>query len=203
MNEKLKVAVFDLNQTLYRRSSKSEFFKYICFKRGYKLLHLLELAYLQLAGKLRLIDITTFKENFFNYLNRIPPEKVREYAAEFWQIEYPKHFNEAVLQRLEKHRKDGMLIYLITGGLEIYTKPLLEHIQVDGFLGTRTRYEGGTHLVVGKACKEEEKMKRLEEDLRGKDFEIAVSYSDDKEPILKAATEPYYIESDGTIVPYS
>jgi HAD superfamily phosphoserine phosphatase-like hydrolase len=197
----MKIAVFDLNKTLYRRSSKSEFFKFVCFKRSYKIGHLLELMFLALAGKLRLINITSFKENFFNYLDDLEPATVTKYAEQFWAIEYPDHFNDEVLHRMKKHREEGMKIYLITGGLEIYTKPITDHIKFDGFLGTQTEYTNGTYKIIGDACKGEEKVRRLEEDLKGQPFEIAVAYSDEKEAILDQATKAYFIH-EGKIKPY-
>lgn len=199
--EPLKVAVYDLNKTLYLKSSKEEFFKYVCFKKGYKLLNLAQLAGLKILGKLRLIDITTFKENFFDYLDHLPPEKVRKYAREYWQIEFPQHFHKELLQEVKELRDQGVKVYIISGGLEVYVRPLGEFLEVDAILGTRACYEDGDYKVDGKACKDEEKYRRLKEDLEGQEFQLVKAYSDEEEHILHQAEEAYLVE-DGEIRSY-
>ncbi|PRX51560.1 hypothetical protein [Salegentibacter salegens] len=97
-----KIVVYDLNQTLYKKSSKDEFFKFICYKKGYKLVHLFQIGWLKALGKLRIMSKTYFKENFYNYLNRLPPEKVEKYARQFWNIEFPEHLGKKCWLIFEK-----------------------------------------------------------------------------------------------------
>ncbi len=77
MPEPLKIAVFDINGTLYRKKSKEEFFRFICFRNSYKLADIYHLLLFKLLGSLRLVNQTQFKENFFNYLDDLPPEQVQ------------------------------------------------------------------------------------------------------------------------------
>ena len=93
--EKIKVVVFDLNQTFYRKSSKEEFYKFICSKRPKRLRFIFELVYFKILSKLNLLRQTEFKENFFNYLDDLPPETVEVYAEEFWRREFPKKIGRA------------------------------------------------------------------------------------------------------------
>ena len=69
-----KIAVFDINGTLYNKKSKEEFFRFICFRDSYKLLDIYHLLLFKLLGALRVVNYTQFKENFFNYLDHLPPE---------------------------------------------------------------------------------------------------------------------------------
>lgn len=199
--EPIKVAVYDLNKTLYLKSSKEEFFKYVCFKKGYKLLNLVQLAGLKILGNMKLIDITTFKENFFDYLDHLPPEKVAKYAREYWQIEFPQYFHQDLLQEIKELREQGVKVYIISGGLEVYVKPLGEFLKVDAMLGTRTCYENEDYKVDGEACKDEEKYRRLKEDLVGQEFRLIKAYSDEEEHILDQAEEAYLVE-DGEVKSY-
>lgn len=189
-----KVAVYDLNKTLYRKSSKDEFFKFICYKRNYKLLNLIELGWYKFMGKLRLITKTEFKENFYNYLKDLDPEKVKKYAAQFWNMEFPEQFRDKMIEDIKKFDSEGIKVYVITGGFEVYTKYLEEilHVKV---LGTRTQYKDGNYKVIGKACNDEEKVRRLEEDIND-DYTILEAYSDDKEEILFLAEKGYFIDGD-------
>ncbi len=190
----LKVAVYDLNKTLYRKSSKDEFFKFICYKRNYKLLNLIELGWYKSMGKLRLITKTEFKENFYNYLKGLDPETVRKYARQFWEMEYPDHFRSNMVEDITKFNEAGIKVYLITGGFEVYTKYLEELLPVK-VMGTKTEFVDGNYKVIGKACNDEEKVRRLEEDTGG-DYQIVEAYSDDKEEILFLADKGYFLKDD-------
>ncbi len=195
-----KIAVFDLNKTLYHKSSKEEFFKYICYRQEYKLVHIFRLTLFVGLAKLHAINQTQFKENFFRYLNNIPPEQVEEYAREFWSIEYPRYFNQELLKRIGELRREGVRIALLTGALEIYVRPLLQYIDFDCFSGTQTKYEDGIHHLTGEANKEEEKLRRLDDCFGKGKYVIVEAYSDDKEAMLKKAERAFIVE-DGQVKP--
>ena len=200
--DEIRIAVFDLNGTLYTKKSKDEFFKFICSKKLSKVRYIFQMAYYQLRMKLHSISQTEFKENFFNYLDKIPPGQVEAYAKEYWEKEYPGQFNEQIIERLDTLRKKGVKIYCATGGLELYVKPLFDLYPVDGLVGTQVEYMNDTYLVKGEACKGEEKIRRLEECLKGKPYRIIEAYSDSKEPILDKAQKAFLVK-DGEIKPYS
>lgn len=194
MSEKTKIAVFDINGTLYHKKSKEEFFRFICYRNSYKLLDMYHLILFKLLGKLRLINQTQFKENFFNYLDGISPKQVERYAREYWSIEYPYYFNDELLQQVEELREEGVKIFCITGGLDVYMTPLFELFPVDEYICTRTRYDDGTYRIVGEACKNEEKINRLREHFDGDNFHIVEAYSDDKEEVLELADRAYLVK---------
>lgn len=201
-NPEIPIAVFDLNGTLYTKTSKDEFFKFICTKKLSRARYIFQMAYYQMRMKLHTINQTEFKENFFNYLDNIAPSQVEAYASEYWKKEYPGQFNQEIMQRLDKLRKKGIKIYCATGGLELYVKPLLDLYPVDGMVGTQVEYINNTYQVKGEACKGEIKIRRLEQCLDGKPFTIVEAYSDSKEPILDKAQKAFLVEK-GKIIPYS
>lgn len=198
----VKVVIFDLNGTFYNKSSKEEFFKFICKKRPNRLKYMFEMSYYYLQMKLNRIRQTEFKENFFNYLDGLPPSKVEEYAREFWGMEFPEEFNKELKKLFEDIKKSNTKLYCATGGFELYVKPLFEIYKIDGLVGTRVEYDGQSYKVVGKACKDEEKITRLEELLNGKPYRIVEAYSDSKETILDKAEKAFLIK-DKAILAYS
>ena len=200
-NELIKVAVFDLNGTFYNKSSKDEFYKYVIAKKPHKLAYYFQMVYYKLLLKMHQIRQTEFKENFFNYLDNLPPEQVEKYAKEFWEKEYPDNFNSEIRERLDKLKSEGVQIFCATGGLELYVAPLFEMYSVDGYFGTKANYTNNTYLVDGKACKAEEKIARLEEYFKGKPYRIVEAYSDSKEEILDEADKAYLVK-DGEIRSY-
>lgn len=200
--EEVKVAVFDLNKTFYNKSSKDEFFKFVSTKKPHKLAYYFQMMYYKVLLKMHQIRQTEFKENFFNYLDNLPPDKVETYAREFWKQEYPDNFNKEIKERLDKLKQEGVQIFCATGGLEVYVKPLFELYPIDALFGTKVNYTDNTYLVDGKACKAEEKIARLDEHFKGKSYKIVEAYSDDKEEILDEAEKAFLVK-DGRIVPYT
>lgn len=198
----IRVAVFDLNGTFYNKSSKEEFFKFISKKKPHKLFYYFQMVYYKALLKMNQIRQTEFKENFFNYLDHIPPEQVEQYAREFWKEEFPKEFNKAIKAKLDRYKKEGVQVICATGALEVYVKPLFELYPVDVFFGTQTRYNGETYLVEGKACKDEEKIKRLDKHFKGKPYRIVEAFSDNKEDILDHAEKAWLVKDSGKLVAY-
>lgn len=197
----VEIVVFDLNGTFYHKSSKEEFYKFILSKNPNRLKYVWEMGYYYLQLKLHHIKQTEFKENFFNYLDDIPPSVVEQYAKEFWEKEFSEEFHVELLYKFAEFKKKGVPVYCATGGFELYVKPLFDIYKISGFAGTRVNYTGETYEVIGKACKDEEKIKRLEELLKGKPFKIIEAYSDSKEQILDRAEKAFLIEN-GKITPY-
>ncbi|WP_114781243.1 haloacid dehalogenase-like hydrolase [Botryobacter ruber] len=193
-NEELQLAVFDLNKTFYHKSSKEEFYKFILTKEPKRLSYIFEMAYFKLLNKLNQIRQTEFKENFFNYLDKLPPDKVEAYAIEFWKKEFPENFNQEIMSRLDSMKKDGVKIVCATGGLEVYVKPLFRLFEVDGMVGTRVKYTNKTYLVKGEACKGEEKLRRLNSLFNGKKYRILEAYSDKKEEMLEKAEKAFLVK---------
>jgi phosphoserine phosphatase len=83
-------------------------------------------------------------------------------------------------------------VYIITGGLEIYTKHLEELLPLK-VMGTQTRYEDEEYKVIGEACNGEEKVRRLKE-ATGGNYTLLEAYSDDDEEILYEAEKGYLLK---------
>jgi HAD superfamily phosphoserine phosphatase-like hydrolase len=196
----VKIAVFDLNGTLYNKSSKDEFFKFICSKKPRKIRYWFEMRYYKLLLKFHKISQTEFKENFFNYLNGIPPETLIVYAKEFWEKEWPGEFNQEIINRLNELKTQGVRIACATGALEVYVKPLFEKYKIDVVIGTKASYQNTTYIVEGKACKDEEKIRRLQECF-GAPIQIVEAWSDSCENILDHAEKAWLVK-DGKLRPY-
>jgi phosphoserine phosphatase len=199
--QEVKVVVFDLNGTFYNEKSKDEFYKFILTKQPRKVGAFFGMAYYQLLMKFHQIGQTEFKENFFNYLDKIPPRQVEAYAEEFWKKEFPDQFNQELLTHFKNLKKAGVQLFCATGALELYVKPLSGLFPVDGIAGTKVKYENETYLVEGEACKGEEKLRRIDEHYRGRPYRIIEAYSDSKEAILDKADKSFLVVK-GELRPY-
>lgn len=199
--EEIKVLVFDLNGTFYRKSSKSEFYKFILKKRPARIKYLAQMLYFQVLSSLNIIPKTKFKENFFIYLNDFPPAKVEEFAREYWEEEYPKNFNQNLKNRFDAAKRQGFKIMCITGGIELYVKPLFDLYPIDALIGTQVDYTEGKYIIKGLACKNQEKVDRLNEHFNGQSYRLVEAYSDSKEEILDVAEHAFLLKN-GRITSY-
>lgn len=184
--------MYDLNRTLYRKSSKNEFFKFLIGRKQAKSLNLMRMLPVSLVYSIGLLDKTNFKQIFYKYLDGIPPEEIQSLAKEFWDHEYPENFRKSLLREIHQMRNDGVEVYLVTGAYEVYTK-YLENLLGVKVIGTRTNYESGKYKIEGKACNNVEKVRRLKDAIGG-EFEILKAYSDDDEEILYEADKGYYLK---------
>jgi phosphoserine phosphatase len=194
------IAVFDLNETLYSKASKDEFFKFICFKKPHKLSNAVQIFWWYFLKNNGLASETQFKENFFNYLDGIHPDKVAEYARDFWSIEYPKHFNQAVLDQVTRLQAEGIKCCICSGAMSVYMSPLREFLPMDRYIATKTVYKGGTYKIVGESCNDVHKLTMLRE-VYGPDVRILEAYSDQDEPMLQVAERAFMVK-DGVITPF-
>ena len=194
------IAVFDLNQTLYSKPSKDEFFKFVCFKKPHKLWNAVQIAWWYFLKGHGFIGDTKFKENFFNYLDGIHPDKVAEYARDFWRMEYPKHFNADVLTQVERLKGEGVKCVICSGAMAVYMNSLKEFLPMDRYISTKTVWRKGKYHIVGESCDDAEKLNMIRE-VYGDDVRIVEAYSDEPEPLLDAAEKGFMVE-DGVIRPY-
>lgn len=194
------IAVFDLNETLYSKPSKDEFFKFVCFRKSHKIWNAIQIFWWYFLKNNGLISETTFKENFFNYLDGIHPDKVAEYARDFWRMEFPKHFNASVLAEVERLKSYGIKCCICSGAMAVYMNPLKEFLPMDRYISTKTVYKGGTYKIVGRSCDDEHKLTMIRE-VYGNDVRILEAYSDQAEPIMNEAEQAFLVKN-GNIVPY-
>lgn len=192
-----KIIVYDLNRTLYRKSSKNEFFKFICKKKPFHTIHVFRMLGIAILKGVGLADNTLFKQHFYSYLNNIPPSRLEKYAREFWEREFPMKFRRKMLADIEKYTFENIEIYIITGAFEIYTKYLEKKLPVK-LLGTRSKYSEGKYIIQGKACNNEEKIRRLKEDVKD-EYILLKAYSDDDEEILYHAQDGYFLDKKGKL----
>lgn len=189
-----RLLVYDLNKTLYKKSSKNEFFKFLIKKRPSAGLYIFKMLYAGMLYSLGLKDKTWFKQKFYSYLNGFKPSELKELSREYWDREFPNNFRGDILQELRKGTRKGMEVYVITGAYDIYTKYLEDLLPVN-LIATRTHYKNGRYIIEGKACNDEEKVRRLREEVKT-EFIVHRAYSDDDEEILYLAEEGYYLNNE-------
>lgn len=191
--------IFDFDETLYRKDSLLTFHKF-CVRHNPLLLCWLPLQLLgYILHAVKIISTQQFKNIYLLFLAFVSEDSIRRKAIKFWEEEYPKNFNQALLSVLNN---SSDRIVIITASPVLYIQPLLSKLPSLTLLGTNLKKENGFYCINGKNCKGEEKVIRFQQEF-GNDFVVTRSYSDSLSdaPILELAQEPYIVKEDN-ITPY-
>ena len=113
------------------------------------------------------------------------------------------------MNKLKKKKAEGYTIYICSASVEAYLR--FCKLPVDEILGTKTDIKDGkyTSQMIGKNCKNEEKVKRIQEVIKNHnleiDYDLSYAYSDSLHdiPMLKMVKNRIKIDTkDGHMSPF-
>ena len=126
-----------------------------------------------------------------------PYQKIKDYRDQLRKEYFNSHPLEVkkglydLLEDLKKKKAEGYTIYICSASVEAYLR--FCKLPVDEILGTKTDIKDGkyTSQMIGKNCKNEEKVKRIQEVIKNHnleiDYDLSYAYSDSLHdiPMLK------------------
>jgi HAD superfamily hydrolase (TIGR01490 family) len=190
------LAIFDLDHTLTKRESLLLFFRFV---RG-------ELRFL--GGLVRLlpaiaryalkqIDNQRLKQAFFQeYLGQWERSTVTALGERFVARYLPGMLRSQAVERLRWHQAQGHRTLIVSASPELYVRPLAQQLGMDGGLGTRLVVVAGrlTGEIDGANCYGAEKVRRLRAWLGDVEPDEIYAYGDSRgdRELLAIATHPYY-----------
>lgn len=191
------VAAFDFDKTITDRDSFIAFLLSL-FGRTQLLLAGFY-AFPQLLGWcFGLVSRQGIKERMLRYFFR--GTSYNEYAAKchtFAQEELPRYVKPAALARLQWHLEEKHHCVLISASLESYLEPWAKQVGFHDVIASKVEVDPSGHLtgkLMGKNCRDAEKVRRLEEQLGPKsDYEL-YAYGDSRgdAALLAIADHPFY-----------
>lgn len=202
---KQKFAFFDFDDTLIHGDSGKALLKYYLKKRplaAYKLLKVVVLFPLYLMG---IVSFRTVKSSWLFPMDKLSDDEVKE----FYQSCLVSKYYLNVIEELKNKKNQGYIIYICSASIEGYLR--FCDLPVDGILGTKTEIVNGryTSKMIGKNCKNEEKVRRLNEVIKGLgleiDYENSYAYSDSLHdiPMLKMVRNRVKInKKNGEMTPF-
>ncbi|MFA8299169.1 MAG: HAD family hydrolase [Hyphomicrobiales bacterium] len=157
-----KIAFFDFDGTLYKKDSTITFCLY-CYKKKPFLMWFLCIQTLYLClHKLKLVSIEVFKEKFFGFLNYIAEDTINKLLEGFWDKEINKSMNNDIVGHLQRLKKNGAEIFIISASPEFLLEKPKEKLGAHILLGTKMNVKPKVKIK-GKNCRGIEKKVRLEE----------------------------------------
>lgn len=196
-----KLAIFDIDFTITRRETLMEFYKYIVSKDIKNVRFLPRALYGGLMYGLKVYDERKVKEVFLKFIENIEEKDLAILTKRFYDERLSTILYKDALDMIDKLKKDGYMVVLISASPEFYIKEFYAIDSVDLIIGTRFTFEDGKFIrkMNGNNCKGQEKVVRLMEVLKEKnievDFKNSYMFSDSlsDKPLLDLVGNPYLI----------
>ena len=169
-----KFAFFDFDDTLIHGDSGGKLLKYYLKKHPLSIFKLLKVVYHYALYLLKIEPLNKAKSAWLYPLDKMSDQEIEKFY-----------------QELKKKKAEGYTIYICSASVEAYLR--FCKLPVDEILGTKTDIKDGkyTSQMIGKNCKNEEKVKRIQEVIKNHnleiDYDLSYAYSDSLHdiPMLK------------------
>jgi phosphoserine phosphatase len=115
-------AFFDLDHTMLPHDTQALFCNFVLRRERWRtFLHILFVPF-ALMKALRLVSTLRAKRAFMGYLWRMPEERLRRYAEDFAHQSALPWCYDALLDELERHRREGRVLVLNTASPNFYAE---------------------------------------------------------------------------------
>lgn len=174
---KCKVALFDFDNTVANGDSIVRLLKYDIRKHPWHILYFIKIAFFYLFYLLHISSFEKAKSCLLFPLDYMNDQELEQ----FYHEHVEKYYYPNVVDEMQQKKDEGYIVILCTASCEIYMQ--YNQLPVDQLIGTITEYnQHPTSHIVGKNCKNEEKVPRILNYLNSQnieiDYENSYGYSD-------------------------
>lgn len=202
---KQKFAFFDFDDTLIHGDSGKALLKYYLKRHPLALIRLLKIVVLFPLYLMGVVRFQTVKSSWLFPMDYLNEKDLKDF---YQTCLVPKYYLNVVTELKDK-KKQGYMVYICSASIEGYLR--FCDLPVDGILGTKTEIIDGryTSKMLGKNCKNEEKVVRLNNVIKQQnleiDYENSYAYSDSTHdiPMLKMVKNRIKInKKNGEMTPF-
>ena len=202
---KQKFAFFDFDDTLIHGDSGKALLWYYLKKHPLAVFRLLKVPVLYFLYLIGLVKFQIVKSSWLFPMDRLDDDELND----FYQVCLVPKYYPNVVAELKNKKQQGYLIFICSASIEGYLR--FCELPVDGILGTKTEIKNGkyTSKMIGKNCKNEEKVLRLNNIINELnleiDYENSYAYSDSFHdiPMLKMVKNRIKInKKNGEMTPF-
>ena len=189
------LVLFDLDGTLTKKDTLSDFLKYFIGKPRYYS-GIFFLSPVLLAYKLRLMPNYKAKEKLTTYfLKGVDSHKFQQIANDYSKGQLDKIIKSNALQRIKWHQERGHKIVVVSASMECWLREWCNKYNLD-LVGTKLEWKNNklTGNFLTRNCYGMEKVKRIKERYNLSDYEVIYAYGDSKgdKEMLNIADKRYY-----------
>lgn len=151
-----------------------------------------------LAYLLKRRSIHQVKEDLLTrFYHQWPVKKLEAAGRSYASEKLPQLFNQKALAKLYWHREQNHQVFIVSANLEIYLKPLISQLPIDGVIATKLEVINDliTGKVKGPVCYGQEKVSRIKSQLKTTINNCYIyAYGDSKgdRELLAFANSPHY-----------
>lgn len=180
---KKPVALFDFDNTVAKGDTIQRLLIYDLKKRPWHIIHFLSVGWFYCLYLLKLSSFEKAKSALLFPLDCMSDQELQQFYHEHVEIYYYPH----VVQQMQKHKDEGCIVILCTASSEVYMQ--YNQLPIDCLLGTQTKRIHGhpSRHIIGKNCKNKNKVPRILDYLKSQDIEIdyenSYGYSDSRSDI--------------------
>ena len=161
MGKKVKLAIFDFDDTIFIGQSHNFFFSFLESKLPLVKKYVFKII-------LRFLNANQFtskkhKEFRFKPYKGISAKLFNEYSEEFYKTIIKPGLSLKILSLLSKHREEGFLIVIASGGFECYINCFVEDYKIDYAVSTKLKFDNNqfSATIQGEECLGNEKVIRI------------------------------------------
>lgn len=193
-----KFAFYDFDDTLIHGDSGGFIYLEGIKMRPLYILSVFPIAWYYLGYKLKLCSINKAKSIWVRPVKWMNEQQLQDF---YDRVIKPKYYAN-VVANLKRQYEEGYYIYICSASIEAYL--LKTDLPYHFLSGTRTKEINGklSNIVIGKNCKREEKVRRINEVLEREglaiDYENSYGYSDSPSdiPMLKLVKNRVRIDKE-------
>lgn len=173
-----KFAFFDFDDTLIHGDSGGKLLKYYLKKHPLSCVKLIKVVYHYALYLLKIEPLNKAKSAWLYPLDNMSEKEIKH----FYQTCLETCYYPNVIEELKKKKEEGYVVYICSASVEAYLR--FCDLPVDEIIGTKTKIINGryTSQMIGKNCKDEEKVVRISEIIKNHNLEIdydsSYAYSD-------------------------
>ena len=196
------ISAFDVDRTLFSCTTSERFLRFL-YRRGVcglvDIFHVLRLRVLYKCRRLSLENL--HRKAFDLFLKGKDQQYILRLSAEFLAIELKNYVYKPAFQALEKARKEGHFILLLTAGSDFLTDHIAYFFGVDSWVSSEYSVDhSGRFAEITRLCEGEDKaafLKKYADDL-GISMENTAAYTDSivDLPFLEAAEVAVAVQPD-------
>ena len=199
---KKNIIVYDFDRTIYGGETGINFYTFYLKKYPLKsILFLIKYSKNLLFYLLKIINLTTLKERYFEFLETHSKEEIEELVADFWETKKHKIYSWTK-DELKKNKKECEMVIVSSASPLFLIEKFLLSLGYDKVFGTNFINDNKETFIAkidGENNKGDEKVKKLNEWAKQNNFEYEITefYSDSlaDKPLYDISKKTYWIKN--------
>ena len=201
-NNAQHIAFFDIDKTILRINSGEALIRQAYRKGLMNTIGIIKAIYAALQYKFAMKDTHKIIHKMGSWLNGLSVEKFNKLSSDIFHKDILPNIRPNIIKEIHRLKKQGTEVVILSSAVKSICKPIGDYLQMDDVICTELEVVDGkyTGRPVGKFCFRDEKLIRLKEFCKKRNYNIqdAAYYADsiDDLPALEQVGHPVCISPD-------